>query len=500
MAEVTGPVPRNGGWIGRSVARRVALRVTVLAALSSTLVGLVVAFLIARGAPAEVQERLIVLALVGGAATVAIVAIFTGIAVEILLARPLRQLTRSVMDAEKGRWRGRARVGRDDELGELARAFNRLCEHVTDLSVAVIDSDRELAWSRRELRLAEALSLLFEISQTITAGDFETTVAAIPAKVAPVIGVDEMAILVHDEARHAFVVRAGAGFAAGEEVVGVGFAEDDSICGTVARTGEPLRIADTTKDPRYSNFQGRHVSAGSFVCVPMHAPTGAGKPRLIGMFSVLRRHTEGGAAAEFTLADLRLLTSLASYTGLALAHAEATQRIRDLAVTDELTGLANRRHLMTEAARESERAARQGAPLSALMIDIDHFKLINDSRGHLVGDQVLRQVARTLALGVRRTDLAARYGGEEFVVLLPGSPKEDAVQVAEKLRAAILDLEPAGMSATISIGVATLPDDAASAERLLDAADQALLLAKRAGRNRVVAAAPPADQAVTAPA
>jgi diguanylate cyclase (GGDEF)-like protein len=286
-------------------------------------------------------------------------------------------------------------------------------------------------------------------------------------------------------------VRAGVGFRPGEEVLGTSFGEDDPICGWVARTGEPLIIPDTSKDERYSHFDGKHVSAGAFVCVPMRAPHPT-KPRLIGVFSVMRRHPAGAAAAEFSDADVRLLSSLASYTALALAHAEATQRIRDLAVTDELTGLANRRHLMAEATREAVRAERTGEPLSALMIDLDHFKRVNDERGHLVGDAVLRAVATTLAGGVRKTDRCARYGGEEFVVLLPSSPKADALAVAEKLRASVAALAPGGIGVTVSIGVASLPEDASSAERLFDAADQALLQAKRAGRDRVVAAEAPA--------
>jgi diguanylate cyclase (GGDEF)-like protein len=471
-------------WIRRFIARRVALYAALLAAGGATLVGVAMVAFFARDVHASLRAQLLVLAITGGAATVAIVAAGTAIVVERLLARPVRDLTRAVTFAEKGRWLARARSERVDELGELARAFDRLCETVTDLSVAVIDNDRELAWSRRELRLAEALTLLFELSQSLTAADdFETTLAAIPARVAPVIGVDEMVILLHDASRGGFVVRAG--FGAGNDVLGVTFPDDDPICGAVARTGEPLRIDDTAHDPRYTNFQGKHVSAGAFVCVPMRAP---GKSRLVGVFSVLRRNPAEGTAAEFGDGDVRLLTSLASYTALALVHAEATQRIRDLADTDELTGLANRRHLMSETAREVVRADRTGEPLSALMIDLDHFKRINDERGHLVGDIVLRAVAQALAATVRKTDRCARYGGEEFVVILPASPKPDAMAVAEKLRQTVADLAPEGIPVTVSIGVASLPTDATTAERLLDAADQALLLAKRAGRDRVEAA------------
>jgi len=162
------------------------------------------------------------------------------------------------------------------------------------------------------------------------------------------------------------------------------------------------------------------------------------------------------------------------------------------AATDSLTGLANRWSFDEELALEWRRAHRIGEPLSLVLLDLDNFKQVNDTYGHLAGDAVLRTIGESLRAGVRHVDLAARYGGEEFVVLAPGSDVQGAVQLAKRLRATINKqsiLLPDGsrLTVTASFGIAT-KDDLDSAEELIAAADEALYEAKRAGKDRVVVA------------
>ena len=135
-------------------------------------------------------------------------------------------------------------------------------------------------------------------------------------------------------------------------------------------------------------------------------------------------------------------------------------------------------------------ATRTGAPLSAIVLDLDEFKALNDRHGHLAGDEVLEMVGTTLRHGVRASDFACRWGGEEFVMLLPDTDQEGALQVAETMRASLDGLEVPGVTAhiTASLGVATLPDHANDGPSLIRAADRALYAAKAAGRNRVIAA------------
>jgi diguanylate cyclase (GGDEF)-like protein/PAS domain S-box-containing protein len=158
---------------------------------------------------------------------------------------------------------------------------------------------------------------------------------------------------------------------------------------------------------------------------------------------------------------------------------------------DKLTDLANRRHCEDVLQAEAERSDRYGHPLSALMIDIDHFKRINDERGHAEGDRVLEWIAEILRNRVRETDLAGRWGGEEFVVLLPSTPATKAHRLAEELRRAVAEAPDSGlMPVTISIGYAGYLQGEGNA-RFMQRLDRALYAAKREGRNRVIAAEPP---------
>ena len=177
----------------------------------------------------------------------------------------------------------------------------------------------------------------------------------------------------------------------------------------------------------------------------------------------------------------------AGHTALAMRNANLLERMQQMAVTDGLTQLANRRSFDRSLDRELQRATRTDGRLSVVLLDIDHFKALNDTHGHLVGDNVLREIAAALAECGREYDTIARYGGEEFAAVLPGCSSALAVQVADRLRRAV---EEAGteVPVTASCGVATYPYDGADIESLLGAADRALYSAKHAGRNQVFSA------------
>ncbi|HEU4411607.1 MAG TPA: diguanylate cyclase [Polyangiaceae bacterium] len=180
---------------------------------------------------------------------------------------------------------------------------------------------------------------------------------------------------------------------------------------------------------------------------------------------------------------------------------DANARLEALSNTDPLTGLANRRCLERRLADEVARARRHGIPLTAVALDIDHFKSVNDQHGHDMGDIVLRNVARAMADGLRSNDLAARPGGEEFLLLLPHTDLIGGLAMAERVRARLERLTHVGPNAalrvTASFGVAcTAPSGAEpTGEELLARADQALYDAKRSGRNRVIAWSAPGDEA-----
>jgi diguanylate cyclase (GGDEF)-like protein len=164
-----------------------------------------------------------------------------------------------------------------------------------------------------------------------------------------------------------------------------------------------------------------------------------------------------------------------------------------LSVTDDLTGLANRRHLDTELARELERHRRHNRQFAILMLDVDKFKVLNDTYGHPAGDAVLRELAKVLKDCTRRGDTAARFGGEEFMLILPETPAAGALHLAENIRASVEERSVAieggkEVRATVSIGLARFPDHGKTAEELIAAADGALYRSKQAGRNRITSA------------
>jgi len=171
------------------------------------------------------------------------------------------------------------------------------------------------------------------------------------------------------------------------------------------------------------------------------------------------------------------------------ALVEKNRELREISITDGLTGLFNRKHLNETLALEFSRASRHGHPVSVLMIDIDYFKSFNDARGHQAGDEVLIGLARILKETLRLTDFAARYGGEEFLVLLPHTAREEAMLTAERIRVRVeearLGLKADGSPITLSLGVACCPESGTEPDKVIREADIALYSAKRGGRNRV---------------
>jgi diguanylate cyclase (GGDEF)-like protein len=188
--------------------------------------------------------------------------------------------------------------------------------------------------------------------------------------------------------------------------------------------------------------------------------------------------------------EVKALESVADIIATAIQNAGHVEQIRQLAFRDGLTGIFNRRYFEQKMREELDRATRYEQQLSVLMIDIDHFKEVNDEFGHLLGDEVLRQVSNLFTTQLRKVDFVCRYGGEEFAVLMPVTSSEKALQVAEKLRRKIAGWHFPGVqrSITVSIGVAEYPEHGETRDSLIRAADAALYLAKQKGRNRVQSA------------
>lgn len=193
-----------------------------------------------------------------------------------------------------------------------------------------------------------------------------------------------------------------------------------------------------------------------------------------------------------------MMRVISDHATIAIANAQMYERMERMATTDGLTSLTNHRYFQELFDAMLARCERYGRKMSLILTDIDHFKSINDTYGHPVGDMVLKKVSKLLTGAARRTDVVARYGGEEFAVLMEETGTEGAVQTAERIRRAVeaetMRSENGTFKCTISLGIATFPDDGNVKARIAECADQALYQAKRGGRNRhvVFKSAPPA--------
>ena len=198
---------------------------------------------------------------------------------------------------------------------------------------------------------------------------------------------------------------------------------------------------------------------------------------------------ESRTERQWTPDQVRLAQTLADRLATAIENARLFGEVQQLAVTDSLTGVHNRRYFFELAEREFERARRFKRPLSALMLDIDHFKRVNDTYGHAVGDRVLRALAQQCRQSLRDIDLLGRYGGEEFSVLLPECGLDGASTAAERVRRCVAEMQTetdrGQLAVTISLGVAAVAEDCPNLAFMLNRADIALYSAKKNGRNRV---------------
>jgi len=216
------------------------------------------------------------------------------------------------------------------------------------------------------------------------------------------------------------------------------------------------------------------------------------------VYGLLQLQADGDDAEARLIAAAPLATAMADAMSLAIANIALRERLRNQALRDPLTGLYNRRYMEDMLERFTVLSERSASPVSVIMIDLDHFKRLNDEHGHAMGDAILREAAAAVAGAMRQSDVACRYGGEELLILLPDCSMESAMAKAEILRARIEGLSDLhDVRVTASFGVSTLPETAALASDLVTSADAALYQSKQGGRNRVTAAPRRASVAAT---
>jgi len=320
-----------------------------------------------------------------------------------------------------------------------------------------------------------SLSLLAELSKHVAAApDLAAALHSVTDRALRLVGADHTSVRLCDAGRDLLPgARAGVGLHRPPPAFRLG----EGVIGWVAQSGELARVDDGTADPRFRPMPARGFPVRSVLSVPMCGDRG-----VVGVLSMSAPRPAAFGPREESVGVL-----LAS----AAAQAVRIGALSRLAITDEHTGAYNRRYLGPRLTEEIGRSQRSGEPLSVLLLDLDHFKRVNDQYGHATGDEALRQVSAQIRSCVRSVDVLIRRGGEEFVVILPGTAAEAAFEVAERIRTTVMrePLEVAPrmwLVQTLSVGVATW-DGSEGAEELDRRADLAMYSAKREGRNRVAA-------------
>jgi len=250
----------------------------------------------------------------------------------------------------------------------------------------------------------------------------------------------------------------------------------NGVCRQALRGGKPVLVNDVTEVSGY--IQG-FAEARSELCIPLLS-----FGLVVGVLCL-----ESANVDAFDPGDIAPLESVADICANAIQNAHYFERVRHMAYVDGLTGAFNRRYFEIRVLEEIERAERYSGAMSLIFIDIDHFKRLNDEFGHLMGDDVLRQISTVFSQNLRKVDVPCRYGGEEFAIIVPETTGEDAYYVADKLRRAIQGTVFPGLprAVTIAAGVASYPTNGKTRDALVKAADEALYAAKQSGRNMVVA-------------
>ena len=322
---------------------------------------------------------------------------------------------------------------------------------------------------------ARVLEALLEAAAAVLAADsLEDTLRRMALHLRALVPYDDLAVYELVDAGRTL----SPAFAAGrwaDEVMAESFAHDVGITGQTIRDKRPRNIPRVDLDPLGEVVAGTEHEPEALVCVPLIV-----EQRAIGALNMYRL----GKQAAFSATEAEVVERFAVMAALAFDSARQREVLRTQARTDGLTGLLNRRSCHERLECEVAAALEAERSLGLVAIDLDHFKSINDAYGHAEGDRTLRAVADRLTSAVRDTDVAARLGGEEFALILPGAGPAEALESAERARAAIAELSVGGRTLTATAGIATCPEHSRNAGRLLELADAALYAGKRAGRDR----------------
>jgi diguanylate cyclase (GGDEF)-like protein len=334
--------------------------------------------------------------------------------------------------------------------------------------------------------LPKDLRVFHDVARALTSSlDLDSILGAIMRQMEQFFEPETWSLLIVDEQAKNLYYAVAAGKSPGDRNLRVGFGE--GIAGWVAAHGEMVIVSA----PGHVN-DGRLIlpeaapaggAVRSAICIPLRW-----QDRTLGVIELLNYRVS-------TLTDetMAFLNVLCDYAAIAIQNVRAVERIQELTITDDCTGLFNSRHLFSVLESELERSRRFSLPFSLIFIDLDHFKAVNDLHGHLTGSRLLAEIAKTIKHNVRGIDSAFRYGGDEFIVLLPQTGKDAALEVTQRLLTELrnthyLVQEGLDLQIQASFGIASYPEDGETAQQIIGSADEMMYLVKNSSRGNIAVA------------
>ena len=339
-----------------------------------------------------------------------------------------------------------------------------------------------MATGAQRNRQHQELTIFHDVAKALTSSlDLDSILQTIMEKMAEYFRPDTWSLLMVDEEREELYFAIAVG-SASEALKNVRLKVGEGIAGWVAKHGEQLVVPDVMNDPRFAKRidDVTKWETRSIICVPLRS-----KHRVLGVIQLVNVTPE-----HFNDQEVFFLQSLCDYAAIAIENARSVEKIQELTITDDCTGLYNARHLYKTLETEVYRSSRFGYEFSVVFIDLDHFKQVNDTHGHLVGSKLLAEIGYLVKAQLRLIDFAFRYGGDEFVVLLPQTGKDQALNVAKRLRDTLRTSifckeEGLNLNVRASMGMATYPHDAKTPHDIIRQADEMMYLVKNTTRDNI---------------
>src|SRR5213080_5018859 len=331
-------------------------------------------------------------------------------------------------------------------------------------------------------RKVQEITIFHDVAKALTSSlDLDSVLQTIMEKMAEYFRPDTWSLLMVDDVTEELYFAIAVGDAS-DTLKNVRLKVGEGIAGWVAKHGEQLIVPDVYTDPRFAKRIDEMTKweTRSIICVPLRS-----KLRVLGVIQLVNVHME-----HFTYQEAFFLQALCDYAASAIENARSVEKIQELTITDDCTGLYNARHLYKVLETEVYRSSRFGYEFTVLFIDLDHFKQVNDTHGHLVGSKLLAEIGYLIKAQLRLIDYAFRYGGDEFVILLPQTGKDAALVVARRLRDTLrtsmfCQEEQLNLNVRASMGVATFPHDAKTPHDIIRQADEMMYLVKNTSRDNI---------------